>query len=67
MSSLCRGDYEGFDDMWNFLYSRFFSLLDNSYVESVGNFRDSLRKLYVVYLIKQGKKSEVDVNTPPHC
>ena len=62
-----RGDYEGFDDMWNFLYSRFFSLLDGSYVESVSTFRDSLRKLYVVYLIKQGKKSEVDVDLSADC
>lgn len=53
--------------MWSFLYSRFFSLLDGSYVESVSTFRDSLRKLYVVYLIKQGKKSEVDVGLSADC
>lgn len=56
-----RGDYAGFNDLWLFLNSRFFCLLDATYVESVSNFWDSLRKLYVVTSIKKGKKEEVCV------
>ena len=56
------GDYVGFNDLWSFLNSRFFCLLDATYVESVSNFWDSLRKLYVITSIKSGKKEEVGVD-----
>ena len=53
------GDYAGFNDMWSFLNSRFFCLLDASYIESVDTFWNSLRKLYVVTSMKRGKTEEV--------
>ena len=53
------GDYVGFNDMWSFLNSRFFCLLDASYIESVDTFWNSLRKLYVVTSMKRGKTEEV--------
>lgn len=62
-SLIHRGDYAGFSDMWSFLYSRFFCLLDASYVESVDNFWNSLRKLYVVTSMKRGKIEEVPVSS----
>ena len=53
------GDYAGFNDMWNFLDTRFFCLLDASYVESVENFWNSLRKLYMVTSMQRGEIEEV--------
>ena len=60
------GDYAGFNDMWSFLYSRFFCLLDASYIESVDNFWNSLRKLYVVTSMKRGKIEEVILDSVFH-
>lgn len=52
-------NYKEFHDTWDFLNSRFFCLLDASYVESVDSFLDSLQKLFIVTCIKKGKPDEV--------
>ena len=52
-------DFKGLKDMWDFLNSRFFCLLNSTYMESVESFKNSLRKLYIVTCIKQKNTNEV--------
>ena len=59
MTLSARCDFKGLNDTWSFLNSRFFCLLDSSYMESVDSFWNSLRTLYIVTSIRKKNKEEV--------
>lgn len=56
-----RCNYKDFHDTWDFLNSRFFCLLDATYVASVDSLLDSLQKLFIVTCIRKGKPDEVNL------
>ena len=60
-------DFKGLKDTWDFLNSRFFCLLNSTYMESVESFKNSLRKLYIVTCIKQKNTNEVTRFFQEYC